>query len=334
MATLLDPVFGAAPVTEIQWSSGDALPFPICLSATVPDSNGIPQTVTDVSVALGNVVLMDHGLSVSGIDLGSVPVPRLFYAADPSSDRCVPSLPALMPVRFRPAVPDSPVTQAVPFPPAGSPVTPDLVMLKADGAVSLIDSNGIVSLLIQATGLSQWPANFGVAVKADSANFDLQVIYNAAVPVVVENFTGLSLNPSDPKYVATQINLLSKFISVPSSYSPPANPPSGYSATPATLSGTGTLILVDTAGTPYLTIQTADPAAWAPSFGVIAQPNPQDSREIQSRAGTLQSVIRRRGSRLAGDRGTAQKSFAEHRLESSFRDFQIGLGEFHECRER
>ena len=53
-------------VTEIQWSQDDALPFPVCISSSYLDSNGFLQTVTDVSVAYGNVVLADHGLSFSG----------------------------------------------------------------------------------------------------------------------------------------------------------------------------------------------------------------------------------------------------------------------------
>ena len=39
-----DPITSAAqqptPVTEIQWSADDALPFPVCISSTYPDSTG------------------------------------------------------------------------------------------------------------------------------------------------------------------------------------------------------------------------------------------------------------------------------------------------------
>ena len=281
--TLVDPVFGASPVTEIQWSSGDALPFPVCLSSSFLDSNGNLQSVTGVSVALGNMVLVDHGLSASGIDLGSVPAPRLFYASDPSADRCAPSAPVPIPVRFRPSLQESPVTQAVPLPLAplaGLPVTPAAVMLNPYSAVSLVDSGGIFSLLVQPASLPQWLENFGVVVRADSNNFDLEVVYNTVVPVVVESFTGLSLNRSDPNYAPTQINLLSKLISVPSSYVPPSNPPSGYSTMPAQIPNTGTMNLVDTAGAQYLTIQPSDPGAWAPLFGVIAQGNQQNSGQF------------------------------------------------------
>ena len=48
------PVDAAVDVTEIAWDAADALPFPLCLS--VEERPGL-----EVSVALGNIVLADHG---------------------------------------------------------------------------------------------------------------------------------------------------------------------------------------------------------------------------------------------------------------------------------
>jgi hypothetical protein len=47
------------PVIEIEWSAADALTFPLCISARVsaPDC----RLIHDVSVARGNVILVDHG---------------------------------------------------------------------------------------------------------------------------------------------------------------------------------------------------------------------------------------------------------------------------------
>jgi hypothetical protein len=45
------------PVVDIAWSADDALPFPLCISA-----GGISQ----VSVARGNIVLADHGVTIAG----------------------------------------------------------------------------------------------------------------------------------------------------------------------------------------------------------------------------------------------------------------------------
>jgi hypothetical protein len=55
-----DPLDGTALV-EIEWAAADALPFPLCLSTR----NGEGALVQDVSVARGNVVLVDHGLGIA-----------------------------------------------------------------------------------------------------------------------------------------------------------------------------------------------------------------------------------------------------------------------------
>jgi hypothetical protein len=61
--SLADPLTGTL-ITRIYWDPADALPFPLCLSSTPAGS----EELTDVSVALGNVVPADHGLwGVQGI---------------------------------------------------------------------------------------------------------------------------------------------------------------------------------------------------------------------------------------------------------------------------
>ena len=84
-APLVDPLFTAAgdtilsaaqtpaAVTEIQWSSEDALPFPVCISSRFIDSTGKLQYLTNVSVVLGNIVLADQGLQLSAVSLGTGP---------------------------------------------------------------------------------------------------------------------------------------------------------------------------------------------------------------------------------------------------------------------
>jgi hypothetical protein len=67
-------------ITAIEWGPEDALPFPLCISVT--GKEGVPNNAR-VSVALGNIVLADHGMSVpAGLrpdekrpleDLGTVP---------------------------------------------------------------------------------------------------------------------------------------------------------------------------------------------------------------------------------------------------------------------
>ena len=68
-----DPLFleGAPPapipVVEIAWAPADALPFPLCLSATVGG-----DLIEDVSVARGNIVLADHGRTIEGEALAPI----------------------------------------------------------------------------------------------------------------------------------------------------------------------------------------------------------------------------------------------------------------------
>ena len=61
------------PVVEVEWGEEDALPFPLCLSATV-ERDGVEVRLEDVSVARGNVVLADHGRT---LDAEPLPTPRL-----------------------------------------------------------------------------------------------------------------------------------------------------------------------------------------------------------------------------------------------------------------
>lgn len=59
-----DPVLGVG-VVEVAWHDGDALPFPLCVSARVAPGQP-PQAI---AVARGNVVLADHGRTVTGAAL-------------------------------------------------------------------------------------------------------------------------------------------------------------------------------------------------------------------------------------------------------------------------
>src|SRR5271166_2924462 len=283
------PAQPPTPVTEIQWSQDDALPFPVCISSTYLDSNGDKQALTNVSQAYGNVVLADHGLTFPAKKLPAVPNPRLKFPPDPNADRCQ-NLPATtLPVRYRPQVPDSPLTQAVPMTAVsiaelGNPKSAGVVGLGGTGFVSLTNSSGFACLTLRATNSAGWPQSFGVVVSVnagDPANFDLAVVYDPPGGgsgvhklVTLEKFTDLSLkNPTDPNYVVTQINGVSKLIQVPASYSPPSSPPGGFPLTPTMLSNTTPVNLQDLSSVTYLTLEAADPSGWPILFGVLAQPS-------------------------------------------------------------
>ena len=68
-----DPV-NERRIVEIEWSSQDALRFPLCISSIGPAETGC-QLREDVSVARGNIVLVDHGITNHASEwLGTVPL--------------------------------------------------------------------------------------------------------------------------------------------------------------------------------------------------------------------------------------------------------------------
>ncbi|HEY6169200.1 MAG TPA: putative baseplate assembly protein [Verrucomicrobiae bacterium] len=58
-------------IVEIEWAAADALPFPLCISARLPAPDC--RVIDDISVARGNVILVDHGRPVKCEPLGQVP---------------------------------------------------------------------------------------------------------------------------------------------------------------------------------------------------------------------------------------------------------------------
>jgi hypothetical protein len=70
----IDPLYDV-PVVEIAWGVEDALAFPLILSAPAPNGSSL---ITDVSVARGNVILVDHGATQTPENLGTVPAKGRF----------------------------------------------------------------------------------------------------------------------------------------------------------------------------------------------------------------------------------------------------------------
>jgi len=103
------------PIVEIEWAEEDALPFPLCVSTVGP-----PPTclyLENVSVARGNVLLVDHGRRVDNESLGEVPVKSI-------NIHCVreqrPSDTAFFPEQFRPILNESSLTFSEPIEGKGS----------------------------------------------------------------------------------------------------------------------------------------------------------------------------------------------------------------------
>lgn len=98
------------PLVEIEWMAEDALSFPLCLSSLNPDEGCAP--VEDVSVARGNVILVDHGQRVED-DLACV------VADEPPTVCEGPGRPAFAEPHartYRPVLPRRPLTFRAPLP--------------------------------------------------------------------------------------------------------------------------------------------------------------------------------------------------------------------------
>jgi hypothetical protein len=264
------------PVTEIQWSQDDALPAPLCLTSSFKNSSGGTTVLPAVSVALGNVVLADQGLTMTSVPLPLVPEPSLVVAGSGTANRCTPPKTKYLPVRYRPMIPQSPVTQAVSLPLAGSPVTSGAVALLPTGFVSLTDSNGSTCLMVQADNPLGWPQYFGVYATASGtspASFNLSVVYNppgtpSNAGIVLEKFTGLTLGAGGN--AASQIDGFSQFMTVAPAGS---TTPTLFPATPTMFQTIGATTLSDKGGHAYLTVTLTNPLSWPPQFAVLAQGN-------------------------------------------------------------
>ena len=101
-------------IVEIEWAAEDALPFAFCISAITDKEHGA-ELKEDVSVAHGNIVLADHGLTVAGEQFDKVPAPEISRPQTTADDRCAERDPIAVPARFRPSLHQSPLTHAAPL---------------------------------------------------------------------------------------------------------------------------------------------------------------------------------------------------------------------------
>ena len=108
----------ATPYVDVTWDAADALPFALCLGAigAAPDC----RFITDISLARGNVVLVDHGRSFGPDGLGTVPTLMTAAGCD-----CVdlPGPVSQVPGRFAPSLPRAPLSWSVPLDPAAPAAT-------------------------------------------------------------------------------------------------------------------------------------------------------------------------------------------------------------------
>ncbi|MGY2012125.1 putative baseplate assembly protein [Nocardia gipuzkoensis] len=107
----------AVPITEIAWDTADALPFPLCLSATRAAEGSERAVFLQVGIAWGNIVVADHGRTIRDEELGAVPEPARNYAPTRTVGPCTDEPRRPVPIRFRPKLSQQPVTHTVPTAP-------------------------------------------------------------------------------------------------------------------------------------------------------------------------------------------------------------------------
>lgn len=115
-----DPLYPEQELTEITWAEEDALPFPLCLSAMGPPPTC--EIIEHISVARGNLVLVDHGQRIEE-DLDPVRPKQTIEQCD-CSGHVMDTV--TLPQRYRPLLQKAPLTFSEPLA-AGMPASRMLV---------------------------------------------------------------------------------------------------------------------------------------------------------------------------------------------------------------
>jgi hypothetical protein len=100
----VDPLYGTE-ILEVQWSAADALPFELCLSSIGPAPGC--ALLSDVSVARGNIVLVDNGMRIPDERLGTVPAAETKDTCE-DVQRAVETV--AQPANFQPTLQQTPIT--------------------------------------------------------------------------------------------------------------------------------------------------------------------------------------------------------------------------------
>src|SRR5262249_12858373 len=135
------------PVVNVQWSAADALTFAVCLSAL---NSADCTPVCPASVARGNVILVDHGrsLTVCGGPPETLTVPQPTAAPGPCQGPYQPGPPVTAQLPYQPVLARSPVTQCQPFP------DPDALARRQARAVEAIPGAALAAVRALIAGLA------------------------------------------------------------------------------------------------------------------------------------------------------------------------------------
>ncbi len=101
------------PIVEIEWKTEDALPFPLCISAI--GRAPMCERIEEISVARGNVILVDHGRTVAPEDLGTVREKQAIAECEGIEQ---PGQVTVMAQRFSPQLQQTPLTFSQPLSPS------------------------------------------------------------------------------------------------------------------------------------------------------------------------------------------------------------------------
>ncbi len=129
------------PLLEVEWALEDALTFPLCISST-----GQPPEcaqIENASIAIGNLILVDHGRTQPLEPLGPVPLKdsQTECADCPAPDRHIPG-------RYRPQLSRPDLTYADPLPgparPGAQPPAAALLQRDPRQGVPQVDVRGVL----------------------------------------------------------------------------------------------------------------------------------------------------------------------------------------------
>jgi predicted phage baseplate assembly protein len=96
------------PIVHVEWAEADRLPFTLCISSLGRNC----EAVTDVTVAWGNVLLVDHGETITeNVPAPNMPDPTIVCEHEGQSRKV-----AGDPIPFRPSLKLGPLAHRQPFP--------------------------------------------------------------------------------------------------------------------------------------------------------------------------------------------------------------------------
>jgi hypothetical protein len=116
----LDPLYPpkegdpGQPIVEIEWAAEDALTFTLCISTQAPSP--ACNCLENVSVARGNVVLVDNGGNTSE----TIGVVSTESSVQKCATACTPAETTVTPAKFCPVLTKKPLTFSQPLPACGS----------------------------------------------------------------------------------------------------------------------------------------------------------------------------------------------------------------------